>query len=78
MNDVRFMISEEDLASGPGTRLDHSRTFVWQKFDSEKGQTKLLIETSEGDRAPPLTSDTSGIKALYVFTRPTSTTYILN
>ena len=24
----RFMISEEDLASGPGIRLDHSRAFV--------------------------------------------------
>ena len=25
VNDVRFLISEEDLASGSGTRLDHSR-----------------------------------------------------
>ena len=25
---VRFMISKEDLASGPGTRLDHLRAFV--------------------------------------------------
>ena len=25
---VGFMISEEDLASGPATRLDHSRAFV--------------------------------------------------
>ena len=24
----RFVIFEEDLASGPGTRLDHSRAFV--------------------------------------------------
>ena len=28
MNKVRFMVSEEDLASEPGTRLDHSRAFV--------------------------------------------------
>ena len=28
VKDVRFMISKEDLASGPGTRLDHSRAFV--------------------------------------------------
>ena len=28
MRDISFVISEEDLASGPGTRLDHSRTFV--------------------------------------------------
>lgn len=27
-NDVRFMISEEDLASGSRTRLDHARPFV--------------------------------------------------
>ena len=28
VNDVGFMISEEDLALGPRTRLDHSRAFV--------------------------------------------------
>ena len=28
VNDVRFMISEEDLALGPGTSLDRSRAFV--------------------------------------------------
>ena len=28
MNDVGFVISEEDLASGTGTKLDHSRAFV--------------------------------------------------
>ena len=28
VNDVGFMTSEEDLGSGPGTRLDHSRAFV--------------------------------------------------
>ena len=32
VNNVRFMISEEDLALGPGTRLDHSRAFVVQSF----------------------------------------------
>ena len=32
-SDVRFVISkEEDLASGPGTRLDHSRASVQQSF----------------------------------------------
>ena len=31
MNGNGFMISEEeDLALGPGTRLNHSRAFVWQ------------------------------------------------
>ena len=28
MNGVRFLISEKDLASGQGTRFDHSRAFV--------------------------------------------------
>ena len=42
MNDVRFVISK-DLASEPGTRLDHSKAFVWQSFIKvEKEQGKLL------------------------------------
>ena len=28
VNNVRFLLSEEDLASRLGTRLDHSRVFV--------------------------------------------------
>jgi len=28
VNGVGVMISEEDLASGTGTRLDHSRAFI--------------------------------------------------
>ena len=32
VNDVRLMISKEDLALGPGTRLNHSRAFVYQSF----------------------------------------------
>ena len=28
VNSVGFVISEEDLTSGPGTRLDDSRAFV--------------------------------------------------
>ena len=33
VNDAGFVISEEeDLASGPGTSLDHSRAFVKQNF----------------------------------------------
>ena len=40
VNDVGSVISEEeDLASGPGSRLDHSRAFVWQSFiQVKKGQ----------------------------------------
>ena len=32
VTNVRFVISQEDLASRPGTRLDHSRAFVEQSF----------------------------------------------
>ena len=32
VNDVGFMYSEEDIALGPGTRLDHSRALVQQSF----------------------------------------------
>jgi len=47
VNNVRFVIS--DLASGPGTRLDHSRAFVWQSFIKvRKGTEKTSDITSEG------------------------------
>ena len=44
VNDVRFMISEEEyLALEPGTRLNHSRAFVWQSFIKlRKGTEKAL------------------------------------
>ena len=44
MNDVRFLISEEeDLASGPETWLDRSGLLGGRGFNySEKGQRKLL------------------------------------
>ena len=45
VNDVGFVISKEDLASGPGTRLDHSRAFVWQSFIKvRKGTEKVLTK----------------------------------
>ena len=45
VNEVGFVISEEDLASGPGTRLDHSRAFVWQSFIKvRKGTEKVLTK----------------------------------
>ena len=37
VNNVSLMISEEDLTSGPGTRLDHSRALVQQSFIKVKG-----------------------------------------
>ena len=44
VNDVRFMISEEDdLASGPGKRLDHSKLLGDRSFITVKrGQRNLL------------------------------------
>ena len=56
VKEVGFVISEEDLALGPGTRLDHSRALVKQSFIKvKKGQRKLLTQTSEGGwRVPPL------------------------
>ena len=46
---VKLMISKEGLSLGPGTRLDHSRAFVQQSFITvEKGQRKLLTQTSKG------------------------------
>ena len=54
VNSVRFVISEEDLALGPGTRLDHSRAFVYQSFIKvRKGQTKLLTDIRKGWRLSP-------------------------
>ena len=64
VNNVGFVISEEDLASmGPGIRLDHSRAFVVQSFIKvKKGQRKLLTYTSErGQRVPPLASLSKGV-----------------
>ena len=68
MNDVRFVISEEeDLASGLGARLDHCAAFVQQFFYGEK-RTKPLTQTPEGGQSAPLASL---IKAVHTFTRPT-------
>ena len=48
VNGFKFMVSEADLASGPGTRLDPSRVFAQQSFTKvKKGQRKLLTQTSE-------------------------------
>ena len=56
------MVSEEDLTSGSGTRLD----FLRQKFYySEKGQRKLPTQTSEWDGECPVTSLSKGV--LYFF-----------
>ena len=47
VKDVGFMISEEDdLALGPGTRLDHPKPFVWQSFIKVQKRTE---KTSDRD-----------------------------
>ena len=44
VNDVSFVISEEgNLASGPGTSLDHSRAFVQQSFIKVRTGTEKLL-----------------------------------
>ena len=66
VKEVGFVISEEDLALGPGTRLDHSRALVKQSFIKvKKGQRKLLTQTSEGGQGALLTGLSEG--AVYFF-----------
>ena len=76
VNDVRFVISkEEDLASGPGTRLDHSE-LLWSSFIKVKRDREIFWHRHQkGAESAYLASL---IKALYTFTRPIPTTYILN
>ena len=56
VNYVGFMISEEDLALRPGTRLDHSRAFVKQSFIKVRNGTEKTsdIDIRRGWRMPPL------------------------
>ena len=52
MNSVGIVISE-DLALGPGARVDQSRAFVKQSFIKvKKGQRKLLMSMSEAFSVP--------------------------
>ena len=56
MNGVRIVISEEDLVSGPGARIDHSRAFVSQSFIKvRKGIEKASdIDIRKGTESDPL------------------------
>ena len=56
MNDVRFMISKENLASGAGTRLDCSRAFVQQSFVKVRKETEKASDTDirRGMESAPL------------------------
>ena len=89
VNEVRFVISEEDLALGPGTRLVNSRVFVYQSFIKVKKGTEDAsgIDIRRGmESAPWLVLG----RELYTFSvgyyskpkeclkvRPTPTIYIL-
>ena len=58
VNDPGFMISEEDLTSGPRTRLDHSRAFLQQSFlkGREGAEISSDIDMRRGTVSTPLTS----------------------
>ena len=67
VNDVRFVISEEDLALGPGTRLVNSRVFVYQSFIKVKKGTEDAsgIDIRRGMESAPLTNLSKGV--IYFF-----------
>ena len=68
VNGVGFMVSEEeDLASGPGTSLDHSRAFVLQSFIKVwKGTEEATdIDIRRGMENAPLTIVEEGSYILF-------------
>ena len=76
VNDVGFMISKEVLASGPGTGLITQSFCVAEVLLQWKRTEEVSdIDIRRGMEGAPLNSL---IKALYTFTRPTPTTYLLN
>ena len=58
VTDVRFVISEEDLALGPRTRLDHSKELLCSSFTKvRKGTEKASdIDIRRGIENAPLAS----------------------
>ena len=62
VNAVGFVISKEDLASRPGTRLDHSRAFFVAVFyQSIKGTEKASdIGIRRGTESAPLSGLSKG------------------
>ena len=67
MDDVRFLIAEGHLASGPETRLDHSRACVYQSFIKVRKGTENAsdIDIKRGLESAPLASLSKG--AIYFF-----------
>ena len=58
--------SKEDLASGPATRLDHSRAFVQQNFIKVwNAQGKLLTDIRMGVESAPLISVSKGVISFF-------------
>jgi len=77
VNNVGFVVSkEEDLGSDQELGLITQSFCVAEVLLDEKGQRKLLTQTSE--RGTESVWFTTLVKALYSFTRPTPTMYILN
>ena len=62
VNGVGFVICEEDLALGPGTRIDHSRAFVHQGFIKVK-RTEEASDTDirSGMESAPLARLSKGV-----------------
>ena len=61
------MISEEDLASGPGTRLDHSRAFMYQSFIKVKKGTEKAsdIDIRRGTENALLANISKGVTSFF-------------
>ena len=66
MNGIGFMISEEDLALGSGTRLDYSELLCGKSFITVKGTEKTSdVDIRRGMENAPLPSLSKG--AIYLF-----------
>ena len=54
VNDVGYVISKEDLALGPGTRLDHSELLCGRGFNRVKNDREILLHRHQkGDGECP-------------------------
>ena len=67
VNCVGFMISEEDLTSGPVTRLDHSRAFVSVQFSCSVMSDSLGPHGLQHARPPcPSTNSQSPLRLMSI------------
>ena len=66
MNDVRFTISEEDLALKSGTRVDYSELLCGRSFITVKGTEKASdVDIRRGMESAPLANLSKGV--IYFF-----------